>query len=78
MNNHDNKTRLLYVYKTLLFADKPMSMCEIKSKLYRDCDITANRKTLYDDLNTITLFENLQYFPKQSYMIVKKEREENA
>ena len=71
MNKSTNKTRLLFVYKLLLREDRPMSINEIQSKLYHYCDITTDRKTLYDDLNIITQFENLQYLPNEGYKIIK-------
>ena len=71
MNKSTNKTRLLFVYKLLLHEDRPISISEIQSKLYHYCDITVDRKTLYDDLNIITQFENLQYLPSRGYKIIK-------
>ena len=71
MNKSTNKIRLLFVYKLLLREDRPMSINEIQSKLYHYCDITADRKTLYDDFNIITQFENLQYLPSRGYKIIK-------
>ena len=77
MNKSTNKTRLLFVYKLLIQKDRPIAISEIQSKLYHYCDIIADRKTLYDDFNIITQFENLQYLPKQGYKIIKGD-ENNA
>lgn len=77
MNKSTNKIRLLFVYKLLIQKDRPIAISEIQSKLYHYCDITADRKTLYDDFNIITQFENLQYLPKQGYKIIKGD-ENNA
>lgn len=77
MNKSTNKIRLLFVYKLLIQKDRPIAISEIQSKLYHYCDITADRKALYDDFNIITQFENLQYLPKQGYKIIKGD-ENNA
>ena len=71
MNKSTNKIRLLFVYKLLIQEDRPIAISEIQSKLYHYCDITADRKTLYDDFNIITQFENLQYLPSLGYKIIK-------
>ena len=71
MNKSTNKIRLLFVYKLLIQKDRPISISEIQSKLYHYCDITVDRKTLYDDFNIITQFENLQYLPNEGYKIIK-------
>ena len=71
MNKSTNKIRLLFVYKLLIQKDRPIAISEIQSKLYHYCDITADRKTLYDDFNIITQFENLQYLPSRGYKIIK-------
>ena len=52
----DTKRRILAVYR-ILKVNNMLTLREIKSRLSSYYRIDVSRKTLYDDLNTITEFD---------------------
>lgn len=55
MAREDSKIRLLAVERMLL-GGRPISTAQILRRLELEYDITADRKTVYDDIRTIDLF----------------------
>ncbi|MGN0600142.1 MAG: hypothetical protein ACI4JK_09630 [Oscillospiraceae bacterium] len=49
-----------------------MTLKEITDKLNRDYNIDVERKTLYDDICAINLFENVKYVAKERGYLIEK------
>lgn len=67
----DTKVRILALERILMGAQKPLKSDEIIDKLNKRYHISANRKTIYDDIAVLTAFENVQYKHRVGYWIEK-------
>jgi hypothetical protein len=65
----DTKLRILAVNKLLHEYPNGLSIKEILDKLHNIYNISADRKSIYDNLNTITYFCNLQITKEHKYKI---------
>ena len=65
----DTKVRILAVNKLLHEYPNGLSIKEILDKLHNIYNISANRKTIYDDLNAITYYCDLQITKEHKYKI---------
>lgn len=72
MSSNDTQIRVLAVYNMLIHADKALTLKEITDKLNRDYSIDVERKTLYNDICAINLFENVKYVAKVRGYLIKK------
>ena len=69
----DTKARILALERILMGAQKPLKCDEIIDRLYKQYHISANRKTIYDDIAVLTAFENVQYKHRVGYWAEKGE-----
>ena len=67
----DTKARILALERILMGAQKPLKCDEIIEKFNKQYNISANRKTIYDDIAVLTAFENVQYKHRVGYWIEK-------
>ena len=70
---NDTKVRILALERILMGAKKPLKCDEIIDRLYKRYHISANRKTIYDDIAVLTAFENVQYKHRVGYWAEKGE-----
>lgn len=69
----DTKVRILALERILMGARKPLKCDEIIDSLFKRYNISANRKTIYDDIAVLTAFENVQYKHRVGYWTEKGE-----
>ena len=74
---NDTKARILALERILMGANKPLKCNEIIDRLYKQYHISANRKTIYDDIAVLTCFEKVKHWRHGGYW-VEKEGENNA
>ena len=70
----ETKARILAVERIL--SERPKTATEIIHCLENRYNITANRKSIYDDIAVLTSFMNIQYINKAGYYVVKGGAEE--
>ena len=58
----DTKVRILALERILMGAQKPLKCSEIIDKLNKQYHISANRKTIYDDIAVLTCFVNVKHW----------------
>ena len=73
----DTKARILALERILMGAKKPLKCDEIIEKLNKQYNISANRKTIYDDIAVLTCFVNVKHWRPDGYW-AEKEGENNA
>ena len=59
---NDTKVRILALERILTGAKKPLKCDEIIEKLNKQYHISANRKTIYDDIAVLTCFEKIKHW----------------
>ena len=69
----DTKVRILALERILMGARKPLKCDEIIEKLNKRYHISANRKTIYDDIAVLTCFEKVKYWRHGGYWVEKGE-----
>lgn len=69
MKTSNTKIRLLAVEKFLMDNPQGVTMKQILSYLEYQFHITADRKSIYDDIRVLTLFHNIQMIKKKSSVI---------
>ena len=74
---NDTKVRILALERILTGAKKSLKCDEIIEKLNKQYHISANRKTIYDDIAVLTCFEKIKHWRHGGYW-VEKEGENNA
>ena len=74
---NDTKARILALERILMAAEKPLKCNEIIDKLYKQYHISANRKTIYDDIAVLTCFKKVKHWKRDGYW-VEKEGENNG
>ena len=70
----DTKARILALERSILMgAQKPLKCDEIIEKLNKQYHISANWKTIYDDIAVLTCFVNVKYWRPDGYWAEKGE-----
>ena len=70
---NDTKARILALERILMGAQKPLKCDEIIDRLYKRYNISANRKTIYDDIAVLTCFVNVKHWRHGGYWVEKGE-----
>lgn len=70
MKTSDTKIRLLAVEKFLKDNPQGVTIKQILSYLEYQFNITADRKSIYDDINVLTLFHNIQKIRKKCSVVI--------
>lgn len=70
MKTSDTKIRLLAVEKFLKDNPQGVTMKQILSYLEYQFHITADRKSIYDDIRVLTLFHNIQMIRKKCSVVI--------
>ena len=70
---NDTKARILALERILMGAKKPLKCDEIIEKLNKQYNISANRKTIYDDIAVLTCFVNVKHWRHGGYWAEKGE-----
>ena len=68
----DIRIRLLAVER--IIGKRPITMTQILNRLECEYNISADRKTIYQDIAALTLFMPVIYVDQQGYMISEVER----
>ena len=69
----DTKARILALERILMGAQKPLKCDEIIDRLFKQYHISANRKTIYDDIAVLTCFVNVKHWRHDGYWAEKGE-----
>ena len=70
---NDTKSRILALERILMGAKKPLKSDEIIDRLYKQYHISANRKTIYDDIAVLTCSVNVKHWRHDGYWAEKGE-----
>ena len=68
----DIRIRLLAVER--IIGKRPITMTQILNRLECEYNISADRKTIYQDIAALTLFMPVIYVDQKGYMISEVER----
>ena len=69
----DTKARILALERILMGAKKPLKCDEIIDRLFKQYHISANRKTIYDDIAVLTCFVNVKHWRHDGDWVEKGE-----
>ena len=66
----DTKIRILAIERMMSYNG--ITLKEIQSKLFNDYSIKVERKAVYDDIYTLTMFMNIQFDKKTNRYYIER------